>query len=205
MADRNLELGVIGNCAIAALIDQMGSIIWSCFPRLDGDPVFCALLDNDGAAGEGAFAIELKDVVGSTQRYLDNSAILETILRDAADNAVEITDYPKAGDPNPVVQLGIVTIARGTTTWLDLSGYTGDTLIVDVDWHPDSMQVLAQVQDREQTWLDLISVSAATGVGSTRDQAAPRTCRSRGPDSGSPGSSRRNALSNRSASIIPGA
>jgi GH15 family glucan-1,4-alpha-glucosidase len=93
MADRNLELGVIGNCAIAALIDQMGSIVWSCFPRLDGDPVFCALLDNDGATGEGAFAIELKDVVGSSQRYLDNSAILETILRDAADNAVEITDY----------------------------------------------------------------------------------------------------------------
>ena len=80
-------------------------------------------------------------------------------------SAVEITDYPKAGDPNPIARLGIATIAGGTTTWLDLSGYSGDTLIVDVDWHPDSAQVLAQVQDREQTWLDLIAVGVSTGTG----------------------------------------
>jgi hypothetical protein len=30
---------------------------WSCFPRLDGDPVFCALLDQNGANGNGTFAI----------------------------------------------------------------------------------------------------------------------------------------------------
>lgn len=94
MADRNLELGVIGNCAIAALVDSNGVIVWSCFPRLDRDPVFCALLMNGAAQdGDGGFAIELKDRSASAQRYLDNSAILETVLADQAGNAVEITDF----------------------------------------------------------------------------------------------------------------
>jgi GH15 family glucan-1,4-alpha-glucosidase len=90
MADRNLELGVIGNCAIAALVDPLGTIVWSCFPRLDGDPVFCALLHQDG---DGAFAVEMKDAANATQRYLDNSAILETLVTDSGGNTIEITDY----------------------------------------------------------------------------------------------------------------
>jgi dipeptidyl-peptidase-4 len=32
---------------------------------------------------------------------------------------------------------------------------TADYLIVDVDWAPDSQRVVYQIQDREQTWLDL--------------------------------------------------
>jgi GH15 family glucan-1,4-alpha-glucosidase len=94
MADRNLELGVIGNCAIAALVDPVGSIVWSCFPRLDGDPIFCALLDDHGNEHEGAFTVEMKDAVASaTQRYVDNSAVLETLVTDSAGNAIEIVDY----------------------------------------------------------------------------------------------------------------
>ena len=91
MADRNLELGVIGNCAIAALVDPLGTIVWSCFPRLDGDPVFCALLHQNGH--DGAFTVEMKDIASSTQRYLDNSAILETLVTDSGGNTIEITDY----------------------------------------------------------------------------------------------------------------
>ena len=40
---RDLDLGVIGNSEVAALIDTEGTIVWACLPRLDGDPVFCAL------------------------------------------------------------------------------------------------------------------------------------------------------------------
>ncbi len=32
----DLNLAVIGNCQIAALIDASGSIVWACLPRLDG-------------------------------------------------------------------------------------------------------------------------------------------------------------------------
>ena len=70
---------------------------------------------------------------------------------------VEHWEYPKAGDANPVVRLGIVRAAGGPTTWADLSGYRpSDPLVVDVDWTPDSARVVFQVQDREQTWLDLV-------------------------------------------------
>ncbi|MGE3402429.1 MAG: S9 family peptidase [Vicinamibacterales bacterium] len=76
---------------------------------------------------------------------------------------VEITDYPKAGDPNPLVKLGIARVAGGDPVWMDASAFAGDILIVDVSWHPQAALVLAQVQDREQTWLDLQQVDASTG------------------------------------------
>ena len=39
-----LDLGVVGNCAIASLIDRNGRHVWHGLGRLDGDPVFNALL-----------------------------------------------------------------------------------------------------------------------------------------------------------------
>ena len=32
---------------------------------------------------------------------------------------VEVTDYPKAGDPNPLVKLGIARVAGGAPLWVD--------------------------------------------------------------------------------------
>ena len=69
---------------------------------------------------------------------------------------VEEWDYPKAGNVNPAVRLGIVRAAGGGTTWADLTRYaTDDPLVVDVGWTPDGSRVVFEVQDREQTWLDL--------------------------------------------------
>jgi dipeptidyl-peptidase-4 len=77
---------------------------------------------------------------------------------------VEITDYPKAGDPNPKVRLGVSRVAGGEPTWVDSGAYSAiDFLIVNVDWTPDSRQVIHQVTDREQTWLDLNLADAGTG------------------------------------------
>ena len=81
---------------------------------------------------------------------------------------VETWAYPKAGDPNPTVKLGVVTVAGGTPTWIDTDEYAPiQFLIVGVDWTPDSRQVVYQVQDREQTWLDLKLGDAGTGKSST--------------------------------------
>jgi dipeptidyl-peptidase-4 len=77
---------------------------------------------------------------------------------------VEITDYPKAGDPNPKVRLGIVSATGSGPIWAQLDTYaTVDFLIVDVDWTPDGRNVAFQVQDREQTWLDLNLGESASG------------------------------------------
>jgi dipeptidyl-peptidase-4 len=77
---------------------------------------------------------------------------------------IEATPYPKAGDPNPKVQLGVVSAAGGPTRWIDISGYEpAQPLISRVAWTPDSRKVAYQIQNRQQTWLDLNFADAADG------------------------------------------
>jgi GH15 family glucan-1,4-alpha-glucosidase len=87
----SLDLGIVGNCTISALIDRQGAIVWSCFPRFDGDPLFCRLLDEDG--DRGFYAVELGDLVEVEQKYLPNTAVLVTRLVDRTGAGVEITDF----------------------------------------------------------------------------------------------------------------
>ena len=88
----NLDLGVIGNSAISALIDSRGRIVWCCLPRVDGDPTFCRLLAGD-RGDAGVFAVELDGFAGAEQRYLRHTAVLATTLRDRRGAAVEIVDF----------------------------------------------------------------------------------------------------------------
>ncbi len=75
----------------------------------------------------------------------------------------EVYPYPKAGEPNPVATLWLVEAAGGPPRAVDLSKYAGtETLIVDVSWRPDG-QLVFQVQDREQTWLDLNLADPSSG------------------------------------------
>jgi dipeptidyl-peptidase-4 len=76
---------------------------------------------------------------------------------------VERLRYPKAGDPNPAVRLGVVSTAAGATRWIDTARYT-DFLIVSVAWLPNSREVAYQIQDRTQTWLDLNRGNTETGA-----------------------------------------
>ncbi|HNS56179.1 MAG TPA: DUF5911 domain-containing protein, partial [Smithellaceae bacterium] len=90
----SLNLGLIGNCRIGALIDENSEIVWHCLPRFDGDPVFCSLL-REHASGEnfGYCVVELHDQVASEQYYLTNTAVLVTRLMDAEGSVVEVTDF----------------------------------------------------------------------------------------------------------------
>lgn len=87
----SLELGLIGNGSISALVTEDAKIVWSCVPRFDGDPVFCQLLNDDPL--EGAFSIELQNHMSASQRYLPHTAVLETRLVDASGSGVVITDF----------------------------------------------------------------------------------------------------------------
>lgn len=93
---KTLDLALIGNCTIGALVDQRASIVWGCFPRFDSDPVFCSLLKQ--IDDTGFFAVDLLDFERSEQHYLENTAILVTRLYDHQGGAVEITDFaPRFG------------------------------------------------------------------------------------------------------------
>src|SRR5262249_52075632 len=92
-AMQDLTLAVIGNSIIAALIDRRGRIVWSCWPRLDGDPIFCSLLhDAMGDDGAGFHDIGIENFAAATQDYERNTAILTTVLTDTAGGTVRITD-----------------------------------------------------------------------------------------------------------------
>ena len=81
---------------------------------------------------------------------------------------VETTPYPKAGDPNPKVRLGVINAAGGPTRWIDTFKYQPeDLLIVRVGWTPDGKKVVYQAQNREQTWLDLNFAEPASGKSDT--------------------------------------
>lgn len=90
----NLNLGLVGNCSISALIDSEARIVWCCLPRFDGDPVFHALLDSaEGIGYEGSSQVLLEGQVRSEQAYDENTAILRTRLFDAQGGGVEIVDF----------------------------------------------------------------------------------------------------------------
>lgn len=81
---------------------------------------------------------------------------------------LEETKYPIAGDPNPSVELGVVNASGGATRWVDNFKYHGgEFLIVRVSWTPDSKRVVYEVQNREQTWLDLNMANPMTGASET--------------------------------------
>src|SRR4051812_4548846 len=92
----SLDLAPIGNCSISSLIDREGRHVWSCAPRVDSDPVFCALLSGRDPAEPGltgVWSVELRDLAEARQGYLRNTAILRTELVDARGAALEIIDF----------------------------------------------------------------------------------------------------------------
>ncbi|MEP6550159.1 MAG: glycoside hydrolase family 15 protein [Gemmatimonadales bacterium] len=89
----SLDLALIGNGTIAALVDSTGQIGWACFPRLDGDPVFCSLLAGDESGDFGMFDIELLNAVSAEQKYLANTPILITRSYDSEGGAIEVVDF----------------------------------------------------------------------------------------------------------------
>jgi GH15 family glucan-1,4-alpha-glucosidase len=91
----SLELGLIGNCQIALLIDARGRYVWGSFPRMDSDPPFCALLDNGDTESRrrGVLEVEMLDLASSAQSYVENTPILTTTLRDEHGNALRFLDF----------------------------------------------------------------------------------------------------------------
>ncbi len=92
--ESSLELGVIGNCQVSALVDELGRMVWACMPRFDSDPVFCALLmDDQDAVERGVFEILLEDFERAEQAYVENTPILQTWLFDRNGGCVKVTDF----------------------------------------------------------------------------------------------------------------
>lgn len=92
---------------------------------------------------------------------LDESRVPEATIVDDIPYRPKVKEfaYPKPGDPNPSVALKIVPASGGPVVTVDNDRYSGgEFLIVLVAW-ADAKSVAYQVQNREQTWLDLVSAA----------------------------------------------
>ena len=69
--------------------------------------------------------------------------------------------YPKVGDPNPGVQLGVVSASGGAVKWLHLTNEK-DLYIPRFGWVRDGI-IWATVLNRAQNQLDLYFIDAASG------------------------------------------
>ncbi|NOT02284.1 MAG: prolyl oligopeptidase family serine peptidase [Phycisphaerales bacterium] len=100
-------------------------------------------------------------------RLDDTQLKSHAVIDDSArDQQVASERYPKPGEPNPRVALGIVSIGGGNARWVDLDLYSiDDCLLPRVGWLPDGDTLYFYVQNRSQTWLD---VNTADLRGKTR-------------------------------------
>ena len=89
-----LELALIGNCTVSALVSAQASIVWCCMPRFDSPPIFDALLHSaEGLPLEGAMTVQLEDLARSEQQYDAGTAIVRTQLWDSRGQGVEVVDF----------------------------------------------------------------------------------------------------------------
>jgi dipeptidyl-peptidase-4 len=78
----------------------------------------------------------------------------------------EYTRYPQAGEANPIVRVGVVSVNGGETKWMD-TGANTDVYLARVNWLPDSRSVAIQRLNRGQNQLDLLFCDTATGASKT--------------------------------------
>jgi dipeptidyl-peptidase 4 len=81
----------------------------------------------------------------------------------------EYTRYPQAGETNPIVRVGVVSVTGGASTetrWME-TGANTDVYLARVNWLPDSRSVAIQRLNRAQNQLDLLFCDAATGASKT--------------------------------------
>ncbi len=70
--------------------------------------------------------------------------------------------YPRAGDPNADVRLGVAPASGGPTRWMDL-GESRDSLRARFYWLPDSRGIMVGRLNRVQTELDVLIADARSG------------------------------------------
>ena len=83
----------------------------------------------------------------------------------SARGKLEPERYPKAGDPNADVRVGVAPAAGGPTRWMDL-GETRGFLIARVDWLPSGDGLAVQRLNRVQNRLDLLLADPSSGSAS---------------------------------------
>ncbi|HEX4965483.1 MAG TPA: DPP IV N-terminal domain-containing protein, partial [Thermoanaerobaculia bacterium] len=78
---------------------------------------------------------------------------------------VTLQKYPKSGEPNPKVKVGVVSVTGGKTLWLATGD--DDSYPARVEWTPKGDAVAVQRLARDQKHLDLLRCGAGDGACTT--------------------------------------
>lgn len=81
---------------------------------------------------------------------------------DGIHGKLEQVPYPKTGDPNPKVKMGIADVATARTVWVKTDDNV-DQYIAWPFWTPDSRKMAIQVLNRDQNDLRIILADPVTG------------------------------------------
>jgi dipeptidyl-peptidase-4 len=88
------------------------------------------------------------------------------LVRYSADTSkatIEIEHYPKAGDPNALVKIGVVTVATGAVVWLDVNAGP-DSYLPRIQWTNDPSILSVQWLNRTQDTLRLMLADVNRGT-----------------------------------------
>lgn len=94
-------------------------------------------------------------------------------VADGQHGYLEKERYPKPGDKNPAVKIGIVQVAAGTTTWSDFNAQD-DQYFGTPFWAPDG-QLWVPWMNRGQDQLIIYSVDAASGKKTPKYEETQKT------------------------------
>ncbi|MBL4634438.1 MAG: S9 family peptidase [Kofleriaceae bacterium] len=95
------------------------------------------------------------------ETHLPLYRIMHQGSEDTGHAAQEDHGYPFAGQANAKVRLGVIPTSGGKTVWMDL-GSDQDIYLARVHWLP-SGELWAELENREQTQLDLLRFNLSNG------------------------------------------
>jgi dipeptidyl-peptidase-4 len=97
-------------------------------------------------------------------RFDENGVPTYPLQRDKSiDATVEWQPYPKAGDRNPKVDVGVLDLESGATTWMKTALEEGDDYVARVRFTPKGDRLAVIRLAREQNQADLLACDPMTG------------------------------------------
>jgi len=98
---------------------------------------------------------------------LDASGVRDFLLINDTDSLysfVKPIQYPKAGQQNSAVRIGVVSASGGATQWMKIEGDPRNFYLARMEWAASSSAIFLQQLNRLQNTLTLLEGDAATGA-----------------------------------------
>ena len=121
--------------------------------HLGREEVATAIKDGEGFAVRRSSTVSI-DYIYYCRRF--------AYADETQNGSLSLTRYPKAGQTNPSVRVGVAAIDSGETVWADFD-YSLDQYFGTPFWSPDSRELFVPREPRRQNTLELYAVSAADG------------------------------------------